>query len=291
MGGMGGQAQYTDGYWTSNDGLKLHYRDYAGAKNRPPIICIPGLTRNARDFEHVAKRLAGDWRVICVELRGRGESAYAKDPMTYIPATYAEDLELLLTELKIKKFVSIGTSLGGLVTLLLAAAKPGRIVGALLNDVGPELDPRGLVRIRSTVGKTHSWPTWVHAARDLGEQQGMVYPAYKLEDWLDFAKRVCRLTQQGRVVFDHDLRISEPIKADPGVAVDLWPFYEALGTAHVAILRGSLSDLLSEKTAKEMARRLPNAKLTTVNGVGHAPALNEPAATRAIGALLKAVMT
>jgi pimeloyl-ACP methyl ester carboxylesterase len=288
---MGGQAQYTDGYWTSNDGLKLHYRDYAGAKNRPPIICIPGLTRNARDFEHVAKRLAGDWRVICVELRGRGESAYAKDPMTYVPATYAEDLEILLAELKIKKFVSIGTSLGGLVTMLLAAAKPGRIVGALLNDVGPELDPRGLVRIRSTVGKTHSWPTWVHAARDLGEQQGMVYPAYKLEDWLDFAKRVCRLTQQGRVVFDHDLRISEPIKADPGVAVDLWPFYEALDAAHVAILRGSLSDLLSEKTAKEMARRLPNAKLTTVNGVGHAPALNEPAATRAIGALLKAVMT
>ena len=120
---MGGQAQYSDGYWTSKDGLTLHYRDYAGSKSRPPIICIPGLTRNARDFEHVAKRLAGDWRVICVELRGRGESAYAKDPMTYVPATYVEDMELLLAELKIKKFVSISTSLGGLVTMLLAAAK------------------------------------------------------------------------------------------------------------------------------------------------------------------------
>lgn len=288
---MGGQAQYSDGYWTSKDGLRLHYRDYPGSKSRPPIICIPGLTRNARDFEHVANRLAGDWRVICVELRGRGESAHAKDPMTYVPATYVEDMELLLAELKIKKFVSISTSLGGLVTMLLAAAKPGRVVGALLNDIGPVLDPRGLARIRSSVGRSYTWPTWIHAARDLGDQQRVVYPSYTLEDWLAYAKRVCRLTKKGRVVFDHDLRIAEPLKADPGVAVDLWPFYEALVDAPVAILRGGLSDLLSEATAKDMTRRLPNAKLTTVSGVGHAPALNEPAATRAIGALLKAVMT
>lgn len=291
MGGMGSLVQYSDGYWTSKDGLRLHYRDYPGSKSRPPIICIPGLTRNARDFEHVAKRLAGDWRVICVELRGRGESDHAKDPMTYVPASYVEDMELLLAELKIKKFVSISTSLGGLVTMLLAAAKPGRVVGALLNDIGPVLDPRGLARIRSGVGRSYTWPTWIHAARDLGDQQRVVYPSYTLEDWLAYAKRVCRLTKQGRVVFDHDLRIAEPLKADPGVAVDLWPIYEALGDAPVAILRGGLSDLLSEATAKDMARRLPNAKLTTVSGVGHAPALNEPAATRAIGALLKAVMT
>jgi peptidoglycan/xylan/chitin deacetylase (PgdA/CDA1 family) len=116
-------------------------------------------------------------------------------------------------------------------------------------------------------------------------------PAMTPEQWLAYAKRVCRLTKQGRVVFDHDLRIAEPLKADPGVAVDLWPLYDAFGDAPVAILRGGLSDLLSEATAKDMARRLPHAKLTTVSGVGHAPALNEPAATRAIGALLKAVMT
>lgn len=289
MGAMGSKAQYTDGYWWSNDGLRLHYRDYPGDKSRPPIICIPGLTRNARDFEHVAARLAGDWRVICVELRGRGESAYAKDPMTYVPLTYVQDLEALLAELKIKKFVSIGTSLGGLITMLMAAMKPGRIVGALLNDIGPEVDEKGLERIRTSVGRTHSWPTWVHAARDLGEMQAVVYPSYKLEDWITYAKRVCRLTAQGRIVLDYDMQIAEPMKlaAEP---YDLWPAYEALGSAPVAILRGALSDLLSESTAKEMARRLPNARLTTVSGVGHAPALNEPAATRALGALLKAVM-
>jgi pimeloyl-ACP methyl ester carboxylesterase len=289
MGAMGSKAQYTDGYWWSNDGLRLHYRDYPGDKSRPPILCIPGLTRNARDFEHVAARLAGDWRVICVDLRGRGESAYAKDPMTYVPLTYVQDLEALLAELKIKKFVSIGTSLGGLITMLMAGLKPGRIVGALLNDIGPVVEEKGLERIRTTVGRTHSWPTWVHAARDLGETQAVVYPSYKLEDWIIYAKRVCRLTAQGRIVLDYDMQISEPMKlaAEP---YDLWPAYEALGTAPVAILRGGLSDLLAEATAKEMARRLPHARLTTISGVGHAPALNEPSATRALGALLKAVM-
>ena len=266
MGAMGSKAQYTDGYWWSNDGLRLHYRDYPGDKSRPPIICIPGLTRNVRDFEHVAARLAGDWRVICVDLRGRGESAYAKDPMTYVPLTYVQDLEALL-----------------------AGLKPGRIVGALLNDIGPVLDERGLERIRTSVGRTHSWPTWVHAARDLGDMQAVVYPSYDLEDWITYAKRVCRLTAQGRIVLDYDMQISEPMKlaAEP---YDLWPAYEALGAAPIAILRGGLSDLLSDATAKEMARRLPNARLTTISGVGHAPALNEPAATRALGALLKAVM-
>lgn len=286
---MGSKAQYTDGYWWSNDGLRLHFRDYPGDAARPPILCIPGLTRNARDFEHVARRLAGDWRVICVDLRGRGESAYAKDPMTYVPLTYVQDLEALLNTLNIDRFVSIGTSLGGLVTMLMAGLKPGCIAGALLNDIGPELDPRGLERIRTSVGRTHSWPTWVHAARDLAEAQAIIYPSYKLEDWLVYAKRVCRLTQQGRVVLDYDMGIAEPMKlaTEP---FDLWPSFEALGDVPVAILRGGLSDLLSEPTAREMARRLPHARLTTVPGVGHAPALSEPAATRALGALLKAVM-
>ncbi len=289
MGGMGTKAQYTDGYWWSKDGLRLHYRDYPGDKSRPPIICIPGLTRNARDFEQVARRLSGEWRVICVDLRGRGESAYAKDAMTYVPLTYVQDIEALLTELKIKRFVAIGTSLGGLIIMLLAGLKPGRIAGALLNDIGPELESKGLDRIRSTTGKTQSWPTWVHAAREIGEMQATVYPKYTLEDWIVYAKRVCRLTQQGRIVLDYDMRISEPMKLQ-AEAFDLWPSYEALGSVPVTILRGGLSDLFSDATGKEMVKRLPNARLTTVSGVGHAPALDEPAATRAIGALLKAVM-
>ena len=137
-------ADWSDGYWSSGDGLKLHYRDYAGEASRPPIICIPGLTRNARDFEGVAARLAGDWRLICVELRGRGESAHARDPMTYIPPVYLQDMEALVSELKLARYVLIGTSLGGLITMLMAATGKQRIAGALLNDIGPELETRGL---------------------------------------------------------------------------------------------------------------------------------------------------
>jgi pimeloyl-ACP methyl ester carboxylesterase len=286
------KAQYTDGYWQSSDGLKLHYRDYgahhSGPKSKPPILCLPGLTRNTRDFAHVAERLAGDWRVICVELRGRGESAYAKDPATYNPMMYVQDIVLLLTELKLKNFISFGTSLGGILTMLLAATKPGMIKAALINDIGPVIETAGLDRIKSFVGKSQSWPTWTHAARWFAETQGAIFPHYDLQNWIGMAKRICRLTAQGRIVFDYDMKLSEPMKTDDQ-AIDLWPLYQALGDVPVAVLRGGTSDLFSDATAKKMAKVLPNAKLTTVPNVGHAPMLDEGASIKAIDALLKSV--
>src|SRR5207244_4298618 len=113
-------ATYEKRYWWSNDGLRLHYRDYPGRDDRPPILCLPGLTRNARDFEALAARLSPEWRVIAVDLRGRGESAYAKDPMSYVPLTYVQDIEALLGELAVSSYIAFGTSLGGIVTMLLA---------------------------------------------------------------------------------------------------------------------------------------------------------------------------
>jgi pimeloyl-ACP methyl ester carboxylesterase len=288
MGQMAGEAQYSDAYWWSEDGLRLHYRDYAGAKRRPPIICIPGLTRNARDFEHVAERLAGDWRVICIELRGRGESAYAKTAASYTPLIYAQDVEALLTELKIKRFVALGTSLGGIVTMLLALMGPKRIAGALLNDIGPVIEAEGLTRIRNSVGKSLSWPTWVHAARELAELQEHAYPDYTLIEWIAMAKRLNRITSAGRIVPDYDSKIAEPMR-QPTEAADLWPAFAALGGVPVTVLRGGLSDILSAETAREMVKCLPNAKLVTLPRVGHAPLLDEPQAARAIDALLKAV--
>src|ERR1700748_174192 len=106
-------AAYENRYWSSNDGLRLHYRDYPGRADRPPIICLPGLTRHARDYAALAERLAGEWRVIVVEFRGRGESGYAKDPMSYVPACYVDDMEALLGELAGGRYVAFGTRLGG----------------------------------------------------------------------------------------------------------------------------------------------------------------------------------
>ena len=168
---------YNDGYWWSPDGLRLHYRDYAGGDDgRPPLLCLPGLTRNARDFEPLAQRLAGEWRLICPDMRGRAESAYAKDAMTYVPLTYMQDISRLLADLAITRFVAVGTSLGGIITMLMAATHREWLAGALLNDVGPALEEEGLARIRTYVGVNQSHPTWVHAARALADAKGDVYP-------------------------------------------------------------------------------------------------------------------
>lgn len=281
---------YVDSYWWSNDGLRLHYRDYAGRSDRPPILCFPGLTRNARDFEGVAARLAPEWRIIAVDFRGRGESAYAKDAMTYVPLTYAQDVLLLLSELKIDRFVAFGTSLGGIVTMLLAATGRATLAGALLNDIGPQIERDGLDRIKNFVGRSVSWPTWIHAARALSEANATVFPGYILEDWLRMAKRMYRLTPTGRIVPDYDKNIAETFRLPGGEAgVDLWPALDALADVPTLIVRGALSDLLSDNTADAMVTRLKMASRITVAGAGHAPTLDEPEAVDAIDALLARV--
>jgi pimeloyl-ACP methyl ester carboxylesterase len=282
-------AGWTDGYWTSGDGLRLHYRDYPGDPGRVPVLCIPGLTRNSRDFEVVAARLAGERRVIAVDLRGRGGSAYAKDPMTYVPPVYAQDVQALLGELGLERVVLFGTSLGGLVTMLLAWSGETRIAGALINDVGPVVEPAGIDRIRTYVGKPQSWPTWLHAARDFQEAQGGVYPAWGIDEWLVFAKRVCRLNSGGRVVFDYDMKIAEPLKAPVDPGLDLWPAFRALAGVPLLVVRGEKSDLLSEATLTRMREEAPGMEAVTVPGVGHAPTLEEVEVEAGIQRLLAKV--
>ena len=273
-------AAYENKYWWSPDGLRLHYRDYPGDGSRPPILCLPGLTRNARDFDGLAARLAGRWRVIAVDLRGRGESAYAKDPMTYAPLTYVQDVEALLGEVKADRYVAVGTSLGGIVTMLLAGLLAGtgreRIAGALLNDVGPEIDPAGLARIRGYVGKGGSFPTWMHAARVVGEANADVYPDWGVEEWLAMAKRLYRLNGAGRIVLDYDMKIAEPFRV-PGneAGPDMWRALGGLRDVPTLVVRGGRSDVLSAKVATRMVEALEEAELVTLPQIGHAPMLTE----------------
>ena len=279
-------------YWWSNDGLRLHYRDYPGRDDRPPILCLPGLTRNARDFENLAARLSPEWRVIAVDLRGRGESAYAKDPMSYVPLTYVQDVEALLAELSLPSYIAFGTSLGGIVTMLLAGTARERIAGALLNDVGPEIETAGLSRIRTYVGKSNTWPTWMHAARAVAEANGDVYPDYDIEDWLAMAKRLYRLNSSGRIVLDYDMKIAEPFRV-PGneAGPDMWRALERLKQVPTLILRGDRSDVLGAATAARMVAALDRAELVTVPGVGHTPTLSEPEAVSAIDRLFDRLAT
>ncbi|MXO76079.1 alpha/beta fold hydrolase [Altererythrobacter aerius] len=281
---------WADRTWQSADGLSLHFRDYPGRDDRPPVIALHGLTRNARDAAPLAARLAGDWRVIVPEMRGRGQSDYASDSATYNPVQYVADLKALLEQEGIARFVAIGTSLGGLMTMMLAHERPEMIAGAVLVDIGPEVDPEGLAHIREYVGHGGSFPTWTHAARALADVHGAAHPQFALDDWLAMAKRVMVLGAGGRIVFDYDMGIAEPFAAPEGaVPVDLWPAFEALAGRPVALIRGALSTILSADTAATMAARLPGLDLVTVPGIGHAPLLTEPEAAAAIDRLLASV--
>ncbi len=284
------ETGFANRFWSSRDGLKLHFRDYPGNSDSPPVLCLPGLTRNARDFSHLAERLTGQWRVICPDLRGRGDSAYAKDSATYNPLQYADDLSLLLEAEGIERFVVIGTSLGGLLAMLLAMGNSQRLAGVVLNDVGPEISSEGLERIRGYVGQGRSFPTWMHAARALEEGQGPVFPNYAIADWLAMAKRCMVVGGNGRIVFDYDMKIAEPFGQPGGEAgVDLWPAFQALDGRPVTVLRGELSDILSPAILKKMAKSLKDCDAVTVPQVGHAPMLDEPAAIAAIDRLLARV--
>jgi pimeloyl-ACP methyl ester carboxylesterase len=233
--------------------------------------------------------------VICPDLRGRGLSAYAPDPMTYTPAHYLGDILLLLAGLEIDRFVAIGTSLGGLLTLMLASVAPARIAGAVLNDIGPEIDPAGLARIRGYVGVPVHCADWDAAAHMLAAAQGDAFPDFRHDDWLRMARRVMRQAA-GAIVFDYDMAIATPFADDDGAtpAPDLWPLFDALAGCPVTVVRGGTSDILSPATAAAMQERhagLDPARLdlVVVPGVGHAPTLDEAGARAAIRRLLDQV--
>ena len=283
-------ADFADRYWTSADGIKLHYRDYAGPLDRPPILCIPGLTRNARDFEPVAERYAGRWRVLCIDLRGRGLSGFDPNPANYAPAVYVTDILKFLDQLGIADAVFIGTSLGGLCTMLLAATDAERIAGALLNDIGPVIEQAGIDRIGGYVGRDTRYPSWDAAIAALRQRNAATFPRWGDGEWERYVRRIAR-EEKGQIRFDYDMAIGENfVRAAGKPQADAWPLYRALDGRPVTILRGELSDLLSDDTARAMANELSDARLVTVPQVGHTPNLEESESQAAIDDLLARVL-
>lgn len=289
---------YSEKSWQSPDGLALHFRDYPsqvpGAEGRPPVLCLHGLTRNGRDFEQLALHLsAAGWRVLAPDMRGRGNSDYASDSATYSVPNYVADVQALLEQEAVDRFVAIGTSMGGLITMMLATLAPERIAAAVLNDIGPVVESDGLDKIKTYIGQGRSFPTWMHAARALEEVHGQSHPTFETEDWLAMAKRGMTLCSNGRIAFDYDMKIADPIldaESDAGaVPPDLWPAYEALAGRPVLVVRGGDSTLFSTDTFAEMKRRIPQATSVTVPDTGHAPTLDEPETRAAIDALLARV--
>jgi len=277
---------YADRYFTVRDGLKLHYRDYPGDVAKPPLLCLPGLTRNARDFAELAERYSPRFRILVLEFRGRGLSEYDPVPARYIPPTYALDTVELLDQLAVPQAIFVGTSLGGLVTMTMGAIAPQRIAATILNDVGPDIDPTGIDRILSYVGKDMRFQSWDDAANAIAANYGAAFDCYTHEDFVKMARRNCR-EENGEIRFDYDMAIAVPFQTGgPTPTIDLWPLFEALGRKPLLVVRGEKSDLLSAETATRMQAAAPDMTLTVVPGVGHAPELNEPEAVAAIDAFL-----
>lgn len=279
---------YADRRWTTADGLSLHARDYAPASGpaKLPVIAIHGLTRNAADFEGIAPLIAAAGRrVLAINVRGRGQSDRAPDPMTYQPAVYAQDVLALLQQTGIERAVFLGTSMGGLITMALAAIRSKVIAGAIINDVGPEVAKEGLARIAAYSGQSVDTPGWADAAAYARRINEIAFPHYTDSDWDVFARRIFREGTEGAPVLDYDPDIAVPIKAAGAKALvpNLWPMFGRLTKGRpVLLVRGQNSDLLSEKIAAKMRKRAPRMDFVEVPGVGHAPMLDEPEAKAAI---------
>jgi len=281
--------RYVDRYFTVHDGLRLHYRDYPGPADKPPLLCLPGLTRNSRDFADLAERYSPSFRVIALEFRGRAGSDYDPVPARYNPMTYAGDVIELLDQLGIAQAIFVGTSLGGLVTMVIAATAPQRIAAAIINDVGPDVDPAGIDRILTYVGQDMRFANWDEAAETIAGNYGGKFERFRHEDWVKMAQRNCR-EENGEIRFDYDMAIAEPFRsAGPVPQVDLWPLFAALGQKPLLVVRGEQSDLLTTETTAKMQVVAPEMKLAVVPGVGHAPELSEPEAATAIDDFLQSL--
>lgn len=267
--------------YTSFDGLRLHYRDFlpvsgAGGGPRATVLCLPGLTRNARDFEDLAAHLAGrGHRVLCADLRGRGGSAFAPDPMTYVPAVYVRDIETLLDVNGLAEVAIVGTSLGGILAMIMAAVMPYRLLGAVLNDIGPDLDRAGMARIAQFVGRSAPVASWDEAAAAIQKAEAAFYPGFGPADWMRQARNRFVRMPDGRLRADYDLDIAKPF-AVAFAPVSLWPFFAAFGEIPVLAVRGGLSDLLSAEGFDRMKRVKPDLEQVTVPNRGHVPLFNEP---------------
>jgi pimeloyl-ACP methyl ester carboxylesterase len=269
----------TSAFVTAPDGLKLHVRCY-GPRLAPsvPVVCLPGLTRTVADFEELAILLAGNndqpRRVLALDSRGRGLSEYDRNPQNYNLTVELADLRAVLTALDVQPAVFVGTSRGGLLIMLLAVAQPTAIAGAILNDIGPVIEPKGLARIKSYVGKMPEPKSFEEGAEIFRRLFGPHFTGFTDADWLAYSRRSFRIDQH-RLAPTYDVRIAKTME---GIDFDqplppMWGAFDALGRVPLMVLRGENSDLLSEATLSAMRSRRPSMEVVTVPRQGHAPVI------------------
>ncbi|MEQ9463754.1 MAG: alpha/beta hydrolase [Haliea sp.] len=277
-------TEFADIWYHSGDGLRLYARDYPGPGPAAPVaLCMHGLTRNSADFAGLAPHLARRYRVLVAEQRGRGNSDYDPEPANYHPGTYVQDMFALLDGQGVEQALLVGTSMGGLMAMLMAAAQPARVSAIVVNDIGPEVDPAGLARIKAYVGKSAPVASWEQAVAQVRAVNGDVFPDFDAGDWLAFTRALYREVD-GRPVLAYDPAIARPMATsdDNAVPPDLWPVFDAIRALPMLVIRGACSDILARSCVAEMQRRNPDLVSAEVPHRGHAPTLDEAESRRAI---------
>ncbi len=275
-------SEPTSIFVSAPDGLRLHVRDYGGA-SRPalPVVCLPGLARTAADFEALAGALSNDAarprRVIALDYRGRGQSEYDRDPANYAFHTEIGDVIAVITALDCTPAIFVGTSRGGILSMMLAALRPTVIAGVVLNDIGPVIEPKGLMRIKGYVGRLPQPRSFEEGAEILRRLFDAQFPKLGPEDWLAAARRTFKQEDDGTLVPTYDVKLAKTME---GVAFDkplpaLWKEFDALANVPLMAIRGENSDILTATTVEAM--RAHHAKMETIDipDQGHAPLLAE----------------
>ena len=263
---------------TAQDGLRLHVRGYS-ARNATatPVVCLPGLSRTTADFDSLAPILAygePERRVIAIDSRGRGQSQYDPNPQNYNLAVELADVVAVLTALGISRAVFVGSSRGGILTMLLATAQPTAIAGTVLHDIGPVIEPKGLARIKSYVGRMPQPGSFADGAEILRRLFVPHFPKLTAEQWFAAAKRTWKL-ENGALVPTHDVQLSQTLTEfdSEHPLSPLWNEFDALARVPVLVIRGANSDILSVETVNAMRTRHPDLEIIEIADQGHVPIL------------------
>jgi pimeloyl-ACP methyl ester carboxylesterase len=277
-----------DVYFTARDGLRLYARHYPAAGSaRRPVLCLAGLSRNSRDFHHLATTLAAAGRhVYALDSRGRGLSQRDRDWRNYSLLVELNDALDFMTMKGLHGVAVIGTSRGGLIAMLMAVLRPNAIAVAVLNDIGPVIEPEGMSRIVAYIGRMPVPADWGEAARIVQEMNRRHFPAVPAADWAEQA-RAWFNDDNGLPALGYDANIAKALSLTDGAIPELWPQFGALAPVPVLAIRGEHSDILSPKTMEEMRARHPRLDTFTVRGQGHAPLLKDPPTQSAIQAFLQ----
>lgn len=277
-----------DRYYSAADGLRLYYRDYAGPLDKSPALCLPGLTRNSRDFARLAEWLSKDRRVICPDFRGRGRSEYDSEWRNYHPLQYADDVWRLLDELGMENVVLIGTSLGGWMAMLMNYQQPGRIAAAIMNDIGPEANPEGIARVVAGAGRLDKVPTFEEAVAQARTFYEIAFPDWDDEQWRYYTEITYRQTEDGDFDLNFDRNIGHAAREGvSGLTMDPWDLFDSLRSVPTLLIHGAISDILTDDIILKMRQHKSDLQVAVVGNRGHAPLLDEKEAVDAIATFVQ----